>query len=234
MASIQAENTLFFMVANLPAPASYSNGVGEKQDLRERARRDVCRSQFAHAGLCHLTVPSIRHIRDCALGRCSPLFAASSSPVNLIHCIYASRGNAKLGEADIQLLLERSRHKNAERGITGMLLFIEGSFFQVLEGDAEIVDSVYETIARDSRHDRVTQIIREPISKRCFGEWSMGFAAVERVDARKAIGENDFFGSAECLERINAGRARKLLVAFGAGRWRTEKTGLHRAHARVG
>jgi hypothetical protein len=137
-------------------------------------------------------------------------------------------------EADIQCLLERSRHNNGHRGITGMLLFIETSFFQVLEGDAAIVDKTYETIARDARHDRVTQIIREPISKRSFGEWSMGFTAVNRVDLQQAVGENDFFGSAECLERINAGRAKKLLVAFGAGRWRTERTGIHRAHARVG
>lgn len=154
--------------------------------------------------------------------------------MNLIHCIYASRATANLSEADIQRLLERARQKNGERGITGMLLFIEGSFFQVLEGDAEIVDKIYATIARDARHDRVTQIIREPISKRSFGEWSMGFTAVQRMDAQQAVAENDFFGSAECLERINAGRAKKLLVAFGAGRWRTEKTGMHRAHARVG
>jgi Sensors of blue-light using FAD len=154
--------------------------------------------------------------------------------VNLIHCIYASRGRTTTSAAEIQTLLERARAKNAAQGITGMLLFIEGSFFQVLEGDAALVDETYEVIARDARHDRVTQIIREPIAQRSFGEWSMGFVAIERADAERLVGENDFFGSAACLERINAGRARKLLVAFGAGRWRTEHTGMHRAHARVG
>jgi hypothetical protein len=154
--------------------------------------------------------------------------------MSMIHCIYASRATANPSEAEIQRLLARARNINGERGITGMLLLIEGSFFQVLEGDAEMVDKTYETIARDARHDRVTLIIREPISKRSFGEWSMGFTAVDRTDAQEAVGENDFFGSAECLERINAGRAKKLLVAFGAGRWRTENTGIHRARVRVG
>lgn len=194
----------------------------------------VLRSRFAAASPRHLTIPPPRHFRDCTPERCSPLFAASSFPVSLIHFIYASRATAHLTEADIQRLLELARRNNEQRGITGMLLYIEGSFFQVLEGDAEVVDQTYETIARDDRHDRVTQIIREPISKRSFGEWSMGFTAVERSAARQAVGENDFFGTAECLERINPGRARKLLVAFGAGRWRTEKTGIHRARARVG
>lgn len=153
--------------------------------------------------------------------------------MSLIHCIYASRASVAMSAADIQDLLERARHKNLARDITGMLLFIEGSFFQVLEGDSAEVDAIYETIARDPRHDRMTQIIREPIAQRSFGEWSMGFASIERADAQGLVGENDFFASAGCLERINPGRARKLLVAFRSGRWRTEQTGMHRAHARV-
>ena len=154
--------------------------------------------------------------------------------MNLIHCVYASRASAAFSEADIQDLLERARRKNAAHGITGMLLFIEGSFFQVLEGDAAPVDETFEAIARDARHDRVTQVIREPIAQRGFGEWSMGFAAVGREDAQRVVGENDFFGGADCLERIHPGRAKKLLMAFGAGRWRADHTGVHRAHARVG
>lgn len=165
---------------------------------------------------------------------CLRLFSASDHPVNLIHCIYASRASSTLSEADIQGLLESSRRNNAPRGITGMLLLIETSFFQVLEGEAASVDKTYEAIARDLRHDRVTQIIREPVAKRSFGDWSMGFTALNRSDAQRLVGENDFFGSADCLANINPGRAKKLLVAFAAGRWRTEHTGVHRAHARVG
>jgi hypothetical protein len=152
----------------------------------------------------------------------------------LIHCIYSSRATIAGSEAEIRALLDRSRRHNLERNITGMLLFIEGSFFQVLEGEEAAVSHVYEVIARDPRHDRVTRIISEPIAKRAFGDWSMGFATVARHDARRMVGENEFFASAACLERISAGRARKLLVAFAAGRWRTERTGAHRIHARVG
>ena len=153
--------------------------------------------------------------------------------MTLIHCIYASRATAALREADIPLLLDRARRKNLVRGVTGMLLFIEGSFFQVLEGEAAAVDEIYEVIARDPRHDRVTRIIREPIAQRSFGEWSMGFESIQRAQTQRLIGANDFFGSADCLAHVSPGRAKKLLMAFGAGRWRTEHTGEHRAHARV-
>jgi Sensors of blue-light using FAD len=158
----------------------------------------------------------------------------ADAAVSLIHCIYASRAISIHREPEIEAMLERARRKNAALGITGMLLMIEDSFFQVLEGDADSVDGIYEVISRDARHDRVTQIIREPIARRSFGDWSMGFASVERAAAAQVVGENDFFKSANCLERINPGRAKKLLLAFRAGRWRTEHTGVHRVHARVG
>lgn len=161
------------------------------------------------------------------------IFSERARVVNLMHCIYSSRASVGIRDVEVQALLASARRNNAARGITGMLLFIEGSFFQVLEGGEDTVDSIYEIIARDPRHDRVTQIIREPIAQRSFAEWSMGFETMARADAQRLVGENDFFGSAACLERINPGRARKLLVAFGAGRWRTDHTGMHRAHARV-
>ncbi len=156
-----------------------------------------------------------------------PLFAMS-----LIHCIYASSASTGFHEADIPLVLERARARNLADGITGMLLFIEGSFFQVLEGEVGRVDAAYARIESDPRHCRVTRIIREPIAHRSFEDWSMGFASVQRPDLALLTAENDFFSSASCLERIDAGRAKKLLLAFGAGRWRTDKTGAFR-HVRI-
>jgi hypothetical protein len=153
--------------------------------------------------------------------------------MSLIHCIYASTATEQFQEGQLTALLECARTKNVRYGITGMLLFIEGSFFQVLEGEAASVDAIYATIGTDPRHDRITQIIREPIARRSFGEWSMGFASLGRRKAAQVLGQNDFFYDRSCLERIDAGRAKKLLIAFGAGRWRTERTGEHRVHVRV-
>ena len=70
-----------------------------------------------------------------------------------------------------------------------MLLFIEGSFFQILEGAAQTVTRLYDVILNDSRHTRVTQIIREPIASRSFSEWTMGFSQVSLQDAA-AMSEN--------------------------------------------
>jgi hypothetical protein len=150
----------------------------------------------------------------------------------LIHCIYASLAAPSFAESDIPALLEEARDANASCGISGMLLYINGSFFQVLEGERRVVDDVYGRILGDRRHSRVAMIIREPIADRSFNEWSMGFSTVDMVSAGALVGENDFFNSASCIERLDAGRAKKLLSAFHGGRWRSERTGVHRAVGR--
>ena len=149
----------------------------------------------------------------------------------LIHCIYSSAATIEFAEYEIPQLLEKTRAANAARGISGMLLYIEGSFFQVLEGASATVDALYQTISADPRHKHVTLIIREPITQRSFGEWTMGFATVGRLEAGGLLGENDFFAQASCFENLNPNRAKKLLAAFRRGRWRAEHTGQYRINS---
>ena len=108
-----------------------------------------------------------------------------------------------------------------------MLLYIAGSFFQILEGPRHTVDALVRKIQSDPRHMRVTVIIREPIVERSFGEWTMGFESLGFAEAGELIGENDFFDSASCIARMTASRAKKLLLAFRSGRWH-DQTGVHR------
>jgi hypothetical protein len=150
----------------------------------------------------------------------------------LIHCIYASTATSTFSESDLPALLTHARAANAQRDITGMLLYIDGGFFQVLEGDAAAIDQVYPRILSDPRHSRITLIIREPIAARAFSEWTMGFCTVDPREAGQFIGENDFFKSASCVTLLDGGRAKKLLAAFRSGRWRQQLTGTHRVSGR--
>ena len=146
----------------------------------------------------------------------------------IVHCIYASLAVPSFQESDLPPLLEHARSHNATHDLTGMLLYVGGSFFQVLEGAAEVVETLLGSIRRDPRHSRFTLIINEPIAARDFSDWSMGFSMVEPLAAGKLIGENDFFDTASCVSRLDQGRAKLLLLAFRGGRWRLERTGQNR------
>jgi Sensors of blue-light using FAD len=144
----------------------------------------------------------------------------------LIHVIYASIGTQEFSFAQLTDLLNKAREANARADLTGMLLYSETdrSFFQVLEGEPEEIDRLYAKLLVDARHTRVTLIIREPIPRRTFGQWTMGFTSVTRPQLKGIPGLNDFFREGSCLVDLDPGRAKKLLAAFADGRWRGKNT----------
>lgn len=139
----------------------------------------------------------------------------------LVHVIYASAATIEFDDAALTALLKQARENNARLGVTGMLLYTGGDFIQVLEGAQDVVDKLYEYIGRDKRHNRITKIIRESITERAFGEWTMGFAQPTREELADLDGRNDFFAAASCFRALDDGRAKHLLAAFADGRWRT-------------
>ena len=110
-------------------------------------------------------------------------------------------------------------------GITGMLLCAGRSFLQVIEGEKKNVETLIRSIEKDDRHRNITVIIREPIPERSFGEWTMGYADLKKVDVDTLVGFNDFFTQDEPLVKIDQGRAKRLLNLFKQGQWRARISG---------
>lgn len=139
----------------------------------------------------------------------------------LAHLIYCSAAQRPFTHGELEKLLLGAHHYNTRHGITGMLLYAEGTFFQVLEGAPADVEKLFARISHDTRHGHVTVIINEPIASRAFSCWSMGHAELTPVELDAIVGTSDFFNSGHSLLDISEGRAKKLLAAFRSGRWRT-------------
>ena len=147
----------------------------------------------------------------------------------LMHCIYASAATRNFETAELTALLQAASKHNDGAGLTGMLLYTEGSFFQVLEGVPDAVEALYARIERDKRHDHVTKIVTEAIPSRSFAHWTMGFSQVSRKELALISGANDFFSGSSCFLGLDSGRAKKLLSAFREGRWRKTLAGAQTA-----
>ncbi len=139
---------------------------------------------------------------------------------DLVHCIYVSASTREFSVEELEALLDVAKTNNRALNVTGMLLHHRGSFFQILEGEAAVVDALYEKISGDSRHAKVTKLINERIAARDFADWSMGLARATRQDLAKIEGLNDFFLSGGCFSELDEGRAKTLLNSFREGRWR--------------
>ena len=142
--------------------------------------------------------------------------------------IYASRATEYFHEHEIPDLLQQVRIANAKQEFTGMLLYIGGSFVQVLEGQPEMIDAVFSKILKDTRHTQVTQIGSESIPARAFEGWTMMHKTLDPVEAGELIGEPDYFISPTWLAQLDMSRAKKLLLAASL-RWQMEhRTGKYR------
>ncbi len=144
---------------------------------------------------------------------------------DLMHCIYASAATRHFETAELTALLQAARKHNDGAGLTGMLLYTEGSFFQVLEGVPDAVEALYARIELDKRNDQVTKILTEAIPDRSFADWTMGLSQVSRNELALIAGTNDFFCGSSCFLDLDPGRAKKLLSAFREGRWRKALAG---------
>ncbi|MCC3153215.1 BLUF domain-containing protein [Hymenobacter sp. BT770] len=92
------------------------------------------------------------------------------------HVLYRSHATAPFSEGQLQDLLATARTFNAAHRLTGLLLYDQGRFVQVLEGPEAAVRALYARIQRDPRHQHVVTVSEGPGPPgRRFGDWGMAF-----------------------------------------------------------
>jgi hypothetical protein len=94
------------------------------------------------------------------------------------HIIYLSQATAAMTDDELAALLAQARQANEQRGVTGLLVYGDRQFLQVMEGEAEILAPLYEHIAKDPRHTGLIKMADKPVEQRSFADWSMAFRAV--------------------------------------------------------
>jgi hypothetical protein len=96
---------------------------------------------------------------------------------DLCRIVYTSRNAIAVSGARALVhfndIVSTARRNNARLGLCGFLLFDRRRFYQVLEGDCQKIDGLMDSIRRDRRHTDIDVLLREPISRRAFSEWSM-------------------------------------------------------------
>ncbi|QDT12178.1 BLUF domain-containing protein [Stieleria marina] len=152
--------------------------------------------------------------------------SADDTKKKLVQLVYASASTVSFSDEQLDKLLEYARQNNSSLDVTGMLLFVDGTFFQVLEGDPDTVHALYDKIQLDQRHNNVLMLAERNIEERNFGQWSMGFVRSQKEIA-ELPGFIDFFSDADDQKNFidlhgDSKRIDKILEGFRRGRWRRE------------
>ncbi|MCF4102361.1 BLUF domain-containing protein [Gillisia sp. M10.2A] len=100
---------------------------------------------------------------------------------------YVSTVDRELNEKEIIEVLDWSKNWNNSHNITGLLLYSEGNFFQVIEGEKEDIKSLFERIKQDSRHHNIIKIFEREIHKEAFDGYISDFISENTQYKRKTV-----------------------------------------------
>ena len=103
--------------------------------------------------------------------------------------IYISQATRDLSDEEIRRLVDVAAANNRVRQITGALLYLESSFIQVLEGEAEAIANLLDKLRRDTRHENLRLLSDIEIAERQFEDWSMGLIESSKVVRPKVVSE---------------------------------------------
>jgi hypothetical protein len=145
-------------------------------------------------------------------------FAQGDEPVPgrndslLFNLVYCSRAAAGVDSQAVDRIIDTARRHNPPQGITGLLVFGNGIFFQWIEGPREHVTRLMDRIKVDPRHETVVELsTSEEVRERVFPDWDMELVTTD--DIRGVL--IDALETAE--DEKNAAALRLLLAQVDSG-----------------
>ena len=87
--------------------------------------------------------------------------------------IYLSRATQHVDRLALLQITAASSERNRARNVSGALLFCDGYFLQILEGEPILLEQLLGIISQDDRHTDVHVVQRKHNVARDFADWSM-------------------------------------------------------------
>jgi hypothetical protein len=87
--------------------------------------------------------------------------------------IYTSQISPQFSYEDIGNIMISANYNNAQRNITGALCLFDQTFIQYLEGNCQNINSLFQVISKDKRHDEIQIRYYGQCTERLFEHWKM-------------------------------------------------------------
>ena len=101
---------------------------------------------------------------------------------------YISNVAPQLSNKDIDHVLTQASQKNNEASVSGILLHNLGHFFQVLEGEKDLVLDLYENkIKKDKRHLGLYEVYNKPSTTPIFMNYNAKYNLIKTEEDLKQI-----------------------------------------------
>ncbi|UKM66238.1 BLUF domain-containing protein [Flavobacteriaceae bacterium GSB9] len=108
---------------------------------------------------------------------------------------------------NLKLLYLKASANNKKQNITGILIYKNNTFLQVLEGEVNAVDETFKKIKADKRHRNIFKVISSEVDERIFEDYNFGFTI---VDNKQAL--TDLYQYLEWLKEADSPYANKVIL----------------------
>lgn len=99
----------------------------------------------------------------------------------LAQLIYVSNRKSNCTEQEIEKILESCKKNNPGLDITGVLLYNNKVFLQLVEGEYKIIIETYDKIKKDNRHEKCVMLSCVTIKEKSFSSWNMGLKKIDNT-----------------------------------------------------
>jgi len=126
---------------------------------------------------------------------------------------YVSTANRDLNHDEVTELLDLTEIRNNNRGVNGLLIYSEGNFFEVIEGEKNMIMDLFEDIKEDPRHRNIMMVFKKEIDKPLFDDKEANFIS-ENTKHRQMNVEN-FLYYIKDLDESAQKAVKNILAAMG-------------------
>lgn len=123
--------------------------------------------------------------------------------MNIRQVVYLSSESSSMCDTELHNLRDEALSNNTRHGVTGLLLYVNKVFMQIIEGPHAEIGRLFDNIQCDKRNQAIVEMFDRSIDDRAFTGWSMGFHSPTAADE---VSEKGFHNlrSREDLSRIKS------------------------------
>lgn len=100
-------------------------------------------------------------------------------------CYVSSANN--LSANSLEKLFFETEQNNSRLNMSGLLIYNNGNFLQILEGENVHINNLFSKIKKDDRHRSIIKLIDTPIEERVFDNYNVGFLIVNDLKKQKTL-----------------------------------------------
>ncbi len=104
--------------------------------------------------------------------------------MKLARLIYSSSLKPHVDHTEIKKIHEVAEEQNRKLRVTGMLIFGNENFLQAIEGDRDVINSLYDKIFHDPRHHQLIIRSYQEINDRKFNRFAMKLILLTQANAQ--------------------------------------------------